>query len=205
MTEIIAFLVNIVIAIITKFGYWGVMVASALESACIPLPSEVIFPFSGFVVHQGHFNFWLVIFYGMIGQLLGSLLAYYVGFFGALPLLVKYGKYILIKEKEIKHTHEWFEKHGESAVFFGRILPVIRTFISLPAGVAKMDIWKFIIFTTLGCLPWLIALTYSGVFLGQNWVKIKTVFLEFKVVIIAVLLILLAIWIYHHVRNKNNK
>ncbi|MCL5037061.1 MAG: DedA family protein [Chloroflexi bacterium] len=200
---IFGWLTGIVTAIINTLGYWGIMAASALEAACIPLPSEIIFPFSGYLVSTGHFTLWAVMFWGMLGQLAGSLLAYYVGWFGGIPLLRKYGKYILIKEKEIDHSHEWFERHGEAAVFFGRLLPVVRTFISLPAGIARMNIWKFIIYTALGCFPWLLALTYTGVLLGVHWMVIKKFFLEFKVFVIAGLLILLAWWIWNHLKKKN--
>ncbi|MCD6310678.1 MAG: DedA family protein [Candidatus Eremiobacteraeota bacterium] len=206
--EILAWLTGIVMAIINTLGYWGVMIASALESACIPLPSEIIFPFSGYLVSSGHFTFWAVIFWGMIGQILGSLLAYWVGIVGGIPLLRRYGKYILIREKEIDHAHAWFERYGEAAVFFGRLLPVVRTFISLPAGIARMNIWKFLVYTALGCLPWLIALTYAGVLLGDHWVDIKKFFIEFKTFVIAGLLILLAWWVWSHLRKneaRNNR
>ncbi|MFH1453412.1 MAG: DedA family protein [Armatimonadota bacterium] len=204
MEQILKVLIQITEAIITKLGYPGVMIASALESACIPLPSEIIFPFSGYLAYKGVFTFWNVIIWGMIGQILGSLLAYAVGYYGAIPFLKRYGKYVFIKEHEIENAHKWFEKYGDMAIFWSRLLPVIRTFISLPAGIAKMNIWKFLIYTTIGCLPWLIALTYAGVYLGANWLKVKDFLFSFKEIIIVVLIIGIVYWFYIHLKKKKN-
>lgn len=204
MHYILNLLMRIVESIITTLGYPGIMIASALESACIPLPSEIIFPFSGYMVFKGVFTFWGVIFWGMLGQILGSVAAYLAGYYGAIPVLKKYGKYVFIKEHEIENSHKWFEKYGDSAIFWSRLLPVIRTFISLPAGIAKMNFWKFLIYTTLGCLPWLIALTYSGVYLGANWLEVKDFLFKFKEAILLILAAGIIYWFYIHVKNKKN-
>lgn len=207
MHAIFNFLMQIVESIITKLGYPGIMIASALESACIPLPSEIIFPFSGYMVFKKVFTFWGVIFWGMVGQILGSVIAYVVGYYGAIPVLKKYGKYVFIKEHDIDNAHKWFEKYGDAAIFWSRVLPVIRTFISLPAGIAKMNFWKFLIYTIIGCLPWLIALTYAGVYLGANWLEVKDFLFKFKEVIIVILVIGIIYWFYIHLKNnrKNKK
>ncbi|MBI2251882.1 MAG: DedA family protein, partial [Armatimonadetes bacterium] len=155
METLMNFLLNIVVKIISDLGYLGVMFASLIESACIPLPSEIIFPFSGYLIYLGKFTFWGVMFYGMLGQILGSVITYWIGSLGALPVLEKYGKYLLIKKEDIIKAQKWFSKYGEGAVFWGRMMPVIRTFISLPAGIAKMNFWKFLIYTLIGCIPWL--------------------------------------------------
>jgi len=202
VAQILDFLKLIVENIILTLHYPGVMLASAIESACIPLPSEVIFPFSGFLVAQGKFSFFWVMFYGMLGQVLGSLLAYAIGWYGALPLLIKYGKYVLIKEKEIHHAQEWFHKYGEGAVFWGRLLPVIRTFISLPAGVARMNLGKFLAYTIVGCAPWLWVLTFAGVKLEDNWERIKDYTHALDAVVILGILALIAWWIISIRRKK---
>lgn len=217
MEKIFEFLLHIVVKIISDFGYTGIMVASALESACIPLPSEIIFPFSGYLVFATvshtpinggvyvNFTFFYVMLFGMIGQLLGSIAAYYAGYFGALPLLKKYGKYILIKEHELEIAQKWFEKYGDGAVFWGRILPVIRTFISLPAGVAKMNFGKFVFYTTIGCIPWLWALTYAGFYLGKNWPQVRTFFHKYEFVILGFLIIAIIVYIFLHKNAKARK
>lgn len=205
MHYLLNLLVKIVEAIISSLGYYGVMIASALESACIPLPSEIIFPFSGYLVYKGVFSFWGVIFWGMLGQIAGSVLTYVIGFYGGIPFLKKYGKYFFIKEKEIEHAHAWFEKYGDSAIFWSRLLPVIRTFISLPAGVVRMNFWKFLIYTTIGCFPWLVALTYSGLYLGANWLEVKDFLFKFKEVIILILACGIIYWFYIHMKNNKLK
>lgn len=160
-----------------------------LESACIPIPSEVTMPFAGSLVSGGTFNFWIVVIVGTIGNLVGSLLAYALGWWGqeavVRKVIVKYGKYLLITEHEYDRSERWFKNHGELIVFASRVLPVLRTFISLPAGVAKMNIKKFIIYTVVGCFIWSIILTQIGVTLGNNWKSLEPYFRKFDIVIVA--------------------
>jgi len=204
VTELIEFLGYITITIISTLGYFGFSLAMAIESACIPLPSEIIMPFAGYLVYKGEFNFWLVSIVGALGNLAGSLVAYYVGKWGGLPLVEKYGKYILISHHDIKTAHKWFERHGKSTVFFTRMMPVVRTFISLPAGISEMDVKTFSIYTFLGALPWTVALTYVGMKLGENWNTLGDYFHKADLVI-GIILIIGVIWyVRRHIGHMRN-
>ncbi len=190
---------------INQTGYVGIFLLMMAESALIPIPSEVTMPFAGFLASTGVFNFWLVVFIGALANLVGSLLAYALGFWGeetVLHLLIKkYGKFLLISIDEYYHAEKWFRKYGEKIVFFSRILPIIRTFISLPAGVAEMNIWKFSAFTFVGSLIWSMFLTYIGLTLGKNWHSIEGVYRKFEYLIIAVFLALVIFYIYRKLKK----
>ncbi|MBI5399063.1 DedA family protein [Candidatus Saganbacteria bacterium] len=173
MTHIIDLLVQLVTNTVSAVGYFGVLILMTLESACIPIPSEIIMPFSGFLVSAGKLNLWLVVLAGALGNLIGAVITYAIGYYGGRPFILKYGKYFFVKEKEVHHAEKFFAKWGYFAVFIARNLPVIRTFISLPAGVAKMNFPKFALFSFVGSIPWCFALTYLGVLLGKNWLLIK--------------------------------
>jgi len=197
-SAILIWLSSAIISVISAAGYWGIVFLMALESACVPVPSEVIMPFSGFLVWEGKFILWLVVFWGAVGNLFGSIAAYAVGFYGGRPLIGKYGKYFLISAGDLETADRWFKKYGQGAVFFSRLLPVIRTFISLPAGIARMDFKKFCFYTFLGSLPWSFALAYAGLVLGSNWESLKIYFHRFD--FLAVIFIILAIvwWLARH-------
>jgi len=171
MFSLVEFVSNFTINLIGSLGYWGVFMGMTLESACIPIPSEIIMPFSGFVVWQGNNNMTLIgiTVVGAFGNLVGSLIAYFVGLKGGRPLLEKYGKYLLITHNKLELADRWFSKYGGEAVLISRVLPIIRTFISLPAGIAHMDLKKFAVYTFIGSLPWTFALGYIGIKLGPNW------------------------------------
>lgn len=163
-------------------GYLGVMFAMAIESAMVPLPSELILPYAGFLVSDPSqiepitgqpWNFWIVVIVATIGNTLGSLVAYGIGAWGGRPFLERYGRYVLIRPHEIELADEYFRRWGGPTVFFGRLLPIVRTFISFPAGVARMPLKTFIIYSTAGALPWSILLVYAGVLLGEHWVDIR--------------------------------
>jgi membrane protein DedA with SNARE-associated domain len=190
-----------IIGIISKLGYAGVMFLMAIESACIPLPSEVIMPFSGYLVFLGRFNLYLAGFFGALGCLLGSILAYFIGLYGGRPLIEKYGKYILISHKDLNRADLWFKKYGEATVFFSRLLPVIRTYISFPAGVAKMNFGKFCFYTFLGSFPWTLGLAYLGLRLGEHWESLKEYFRRFDILIGAIIVLAIIWYILRHVNN----
>lgn len=198
-------LANWVISIISGLGYPGVFILMTLESALIPIPSEVTMPFSGFLVTQGQFNFWLVVLAGTLGNLIGSLLAYALGFWGQEVVVRKtirrWGKYLLVTEDELDRAEAWFRKYGDPIVFFSRIMPVIRTFISLPAGIARMNLTKFNIYTVLGSALWSAFLTYIGVALGKNWHSIGGYFRKFDVLLIALGIIFISWYIYHKIQK----
>jgi len=186
------------------FGYAGVVVAMAIESACIPLPSEVILPLAGWMVSRGIFNFWVTVLSGTLGCVIGSTIAYWVGYFGGRPLLERWGRYVLISPRDLDIAEHWFGRYGEVAIFFSRMLPVVRTFISLPAGIAEMSFGRFILYTALGSIPWSIALVYVGKELGDNWEAIRPVIQKFDYLIVAVIVLGVAWYIYHHVAHLIN-
>jgi len=185
-------------------GYLGVFIAMTIESAMIPLPSELILPFAGFLVSDPSqlepitgqpWSFWIVVVVATAGNTAGSLIAYAIGAWGGRPFLERYGRYILIRPHEIELADRFFARWGSQTVFIGRLLPVVRTFISFPAGVARMPLGKFILFSTLGALPWSILLAYAGVVLGENWVDVRHALQPFDLaialaVVLAVLLFL---------------
>jgi membrane protein DedA with SNARE-associated domain len=152
-----------------EYGYQAVFVLMVLESACIPIPSEVTMVFGGFLASRGELDFFWVVMIGTIANVIGSWIAYAVGYWGGRPLIERWGRYVFLRKNELDRAHDWFERHGEMAVFVSRLLPVIRTFISLPAGVARMPFGTFTLYTFLGCLPWTFALTWAGYALGNNW------------------------------------
>ncbi len=198
MVGIVEFVSNFAINIIGSLGYWGVFIGMTLESACIPLPSEVIMPFAGFAVYQGKMTLLGIGIVGALGNLLGALIAYFVGLKGGRPLLEKYGKYILISQSKLDLADAWFERYGHEAVLISRMLPIIRTFISLPAGITRMDLKKFVVYTFLGSLPWTFALGYIGVQLGPHWDIIKGYFHILDIIVVIGVIGVLAYLIYKY-------
>jgi len=172
-----------------------------IESACIPLPSEIIMPFSGFLVYSGKFRLWDVVLSGSLGNLIGSLIAYAVGYWGGRPLLLKYGKYVLISKDEIEKSDKWFSRFGHEAVLISRNLPIIRTFISLPAGIAKMNIFKFSLYTFFGSIPWCFALAYAGMILGSNWKSLRLMLEKFDIFIAVGILLFIIIFLWHKINS----
>src|SRR3989449_2366262 len=162
IARIIEILSGFIVATISALGYSGIVLLMAIESACIPLPSEIIMPFAGSLVYKGEFNLWAVGIAGAVGCVLGSLIAYWVGMYGGRPLIEKYGRYVLISKHDLDLADRWFGSYGEVIVFASRLLPVIRTFIAFPAGVARMNLTRFLAYTFLGSLPWCLGLAYVG-------------------------------------------
>ena len=190
--------------LIATLGYPGVLLLMSLESACIPVPSEAIMPFAGAQITAPtgsfHPNIWALTLIGALGNLLGSVLAYWVGHKGGRPFLDKYGKYVLIRKRDIDKSDAFFEKHGEWTVFFGRWLPIVRTFISLPAGIARMNFPKFCAFTFVGALPFCYLLAWLGTLFGRH-LEIVTRWLHVADIPITVaLVVLFAFWLWHHLR-----
>lgn len=189
---------------ISNLGYMGIIIMMGIESACIPLPSEVIMPFGGYLVysHPGQYSVWGMGVAGALGCVWGSALAYWAGKFGGRPFVEKFGRYLLIRHKDLDKADAWFKKHGEAAIFFSRLMPVVRTFISFPAGISKMPFWRFIVYTFLGSLPWCLGLAWVGCALGKQWdTRLKTYFHKADILIVAVFVVLIALYIYHHVKS----
>jgi membrane protein DedA with SNARE-associated domain len=185
-------------------GYLGVVLMMSIESACIPLPSEVIMPFAGYLTVSSPSRFSLigVAVAGAVGCVLGSIAAYYAGTWGGRPFAERYGRYILVRKKDLDTADRWFAKYGNAAIFISRLLPVIRTFISFPAGVARMSFPTFVIYTFLGSLPWCYALAYVGRVLGKNWGNIRGYFHNIDVVIVIVAALAIAFHLWRHLRPE---
>ncbi len=180
---------------ISSIGYAGVFILMTLESAALPVPSEVVMPFAGYLAYQGVFNLYLISILGALGCTAGSVLSYYVGYKGGRPFIEKYGKYLFIESSHMQLAEKWFNKYGDRAVFFSRLLPVVRTFISLPAGIGKYDLRKLVTFSFLGSLPWCFALAYVGFRLGPFWKNIIGFFNGLDiVVIVSIIIIVLYYW-----------
>jgi membrane protein DedA with SNARE-associated domain len=166
-------LVQFATNVVGDLGLGGIFGLMLLESACIPIPSEATMLFAGFDVHKGTFSLLEITAAGVLGNLVGSWAAYAVGYYGRVDVLEKHGRKLHIKKEHLEWADRWFERHGEATVFFTRMLPIVRTFISLPAGVARMPFWRFTAFTLLGCLPWVFALGFIGKEAGDNWNRWK--------------------------------
>jgi membrane protein DedA with SNARE-associated domain len=202
IARIIEILSGFIVATISLLGYSGIVLLMAIESACIPLPSEIIMPFSGYLVSTGQMNLWAVGVAGAVGCVLGSLVAYWVGMYGGRPLIEKYGRYVLVSRHDLDMADRWFSTHGEIIVFVSRLLPAIRTFIAFPAGVARMNLKRFVIYTFAGSLPWCLALAYVGQKLGEQWNKddtLKTWFHRFDFLIGIAAVLLAGWWIWRHI------
>jgi membrane protein DedA with SNARE-associated domain len=188
--------------VISSGGYIGVMILMGIESACIPLPSELIMPFAGYLVFKGQFNLYWVATAGAIGCNLGSVLAYEVGYFGGRPLVEKYGRYILLNKHDLDLTDHLFHKYGEITIFIGRLLPVVRTFIALPAGIARMPRFRFHLYTFLGSWPWCLGLAYAGMKLAENWRYLGKYFHQFDLVIGVIILAGITWFVWSHWKNR---
>jgi membrane protein DedA with SNARE-associated domain len=206
LTDIFAAIGSIALSTIQLLGYGGIFFLMMLESMVVPVPSEFVMPFAGFLVAQGTFNFILVILTSTLGSITGSLIFYYVGKTGGHTLVEKYGKYVLVDIEDIKKTEEWFNKRGELTVFIARLVPVVRHLISLIAGVGKMNVKKFSLYTILGAALWNAILTYLGFLLGQHWNEVSQ-YLEGLDIVIVILLVLGCLYfVYRHLaRAKKQK
>ncbi|MEO0108630.1 MAG: VTT domain-containing protein, partial [candidate division WOR-3 bacterium] len=199
-----------IIHMISLLGYGGVILLMAIESACIPLPSEIIMPFAGTltttvvvdgVAHVGRYNLILVGLAGALGCLIGSTAAYWVGVWGGRPFILRYGKYVLITRHDLDIADRFFNRYGQAAIFISRLLPVVRTFISLPAGIARMPFGRFCLYSFLGSVPWCLALAWLGRVLGQNWKSLEGYFRKFDFVI-GILIVAGLVWfVWRHLRR----
>jgi len=194
-------IVNFIVETVSSFGYTGIFVMMFLESSFFPFPSEVVMVPAGYLAAKGEMNIFLVVFAGIAGSLAGAVFNYYLAMKFGRSFLSRYGKYVLVKEETLQKMEEFFAKHGHISTFSGRLIPAVRQYISLPAGLAKMDIWKFSLYTSLGAGIWVVILTLLGYFIGQNEALVK----EYLQLIIISILLLLAILILFYIRIKMKK
>lgn len=206
MTEkILAVVAHFIIATISTSGYVGITLLMAIESACVPLPSEIIMPFSGYLVHTGQLALFGVALAGAIGCNLGSAVAYWVGAIGGRPFIARYGRFVLLDHRDLDRAEHFFTRYGSITVFVGRLLPIVRTFIALPAGIARMSQVRFHIYTFLGSLPWCYALAYVGMRLGQAWdtdPRFKAVYHRYHLVMEAFILAGVVWFVWTHWKSR---
>lgn len=195
-------IVDFAVDVVRELGLPGIFLLMALESACIPIPSEATMLFAGFNVSDGEYSLLAVTLVGSFANLVGSWVAYAIGYYGRVDILEKHGRKLHIKPSYLKWADDWFEKHGDATVFFTRMLPIIRTFISLPAGIARMPFWRFTVLTTLGCVPWIFMLTFIGREAGDRWETWKD---SLHYVDYAIAAMIVAGVVYLIVRNRRNR
>jgi membrane protein DedA with SNARE-associated domain len=203
--KILAALAHFIIAVISKSGYAGIALLMGIESACVPLPSEIIMPFAGYLVHAGQLKLFWVATAGAIGCNLGSVIAYWIGAYGGRPMVERFGRYVLLNEHDLDRVTHYFEKYGGITVFFGRLLPVVRTFIALPAGIAKMPQLRFHLYTFIGSWPWCYVLAYVGMRLGEHWdsdPRFKAIFHRFHLGVELLLVAAIAWFVWSHWRGR---
>ncbi|MDB5708064.1 MAG: DedA family protein [Sphingomonas bacterium] len=202
--KILTLLAGFAIAVISGGGYLGIVLLMAIESACIPLPSEIIMPFAGYLVSTGHFDLYLAATAGAIGCNLGSIVAYEIGKRGGRPLAERWGRYVLVGQGELDAADRFFDRFGGIAVLIGRLLPVIRSFIAFPAGVARMKLVPFHLYTFIGSWPWCFGLAWVGMKLGDKWnsdPRIKAAFHSADVVIAVVIVGAAGLFVWHRLRG----
>jgi membrane protein DedA with SNARE-associated domain len=202
-------LVNLIVEFIDKTGYPSIFVMMSLESMVAPVPSEAVMPFAGFLVQQGRFTFTGVIFFSTLGSIFGSLISYYLGYWGGRPIVERFGKYLLLDKKDLDLTERFFQKRGDITIFISRFIPVVRHLISIPAGIGKMNIVKFCIYTIAGAGLWNAFLTYMGYLLQKKWTEIMKYSHIVDIVVVALLIIFVIYYIYkfysnHKERKANN-
>ena len=203
MVQFISYISEWALSVINSTGYVGVFILSALESAAIPIPSEVVIPFSGFLIVSGKFSILGVVIVSTVANLVGSLVLFLIGRSGGRWVLENYGKYIFIHKRDLDTADRWFIKHGSVAVVWGRMVPVVRTFISLPAGVAKMNLGRFSLLTFLGALPWNLFLVLVGLKAGENWNFLHNYFRKADVLIVGLILIFIFWYVWKHLKKKH--
>jgi membrane protein DedA with SNARE-associated domain len=204
--KILAFLVHFVTRVIDSGGYAGIVALMGIESACIPLPSEIIMPFAGYVVYQGHMNLPGVATAGALGCNLGSVVAYWIGAKGGRPLVERYGRWVLMSHHDLDRMTYFFANYGSITVLLGRLLPVVRTFIAFPAGIARMGQLRFHIYTFLGSWPWCFALAYAGLKLGESWndphSSFHELFHRFHTLVMVLLLAGIVWFVWSHLKRR---
>jgi membrane protein DedA with SNARE-associated domain len=204
LSGLFAALGSFALSTISTFGYGGIFFLMMLESMVLPVPSELVMPFAGFLIEKGSFTFLFVIIASTLGSITGSLIFYYIGKTGGYALVERYGKYVLINHEDVKKTETWFNRRGELTVFFARLIPVIRHLISLIAGIGKMDVKKFAFYTIIGAALWNGILAYLGFILGQHWQEINQYADQIDIVIFILLVGLVVYFVYRHLKKRKD-
>lgn len=203
--QLISFFGQFAIYIISFLGYPGVFVLMTMESMIIPIPSEAVLPFVGFLVQNGKFNFSLALLFASLGSLVGSLISYYMGLYGGDKLVRRWGKYVFLDESDLTKTELWFRRKGEITIFIARFVPVVRHLISIPAGVGKMDLKKFIFYSVVGATIWNGLLIYVGIILGQNWEELRSYSKYISLLVTIVIILAFAYFVFKHLKDKKKK
>lgn len=202
ISDIVAAIGQYAIVIMSSMGYLGVFFLMVLESIVFPMPSELVMPFAGFLVSQGRFSMFGVFLASTLGSMVGSIASYYAGRIGGNRVVTRYGKYLLLDLEDLKKTERWFAKSGEKTIFIGRLIPVVRHLISIPAGIARMDFKKFLFYTFVGAAIWNMLLAYLGYWLGENWQMVRQYTEPISIAVVIVLALVFAYFVYKHVRDK---
>jgi len=200
--SIIEKIITWALALIIKFGYGGIFLTMSLESAAIPIPSEVVLPFSGFLSFSAQLNFWWVVIIATLANITGAIITYYIGLGGGRPLLERYGRYILIHQDDIEKVENWLGRYGGRTALLVRVLPGVRTFSSLVLGAGRLKFNKFFWYTLLGSFLWNLALAYVGFVAGKNWDFLQPYFRRFEMAILVLAVVIIAILIYKHIKRK---
>ncbi len=204
LDRIVAPLAAFILGTISTLGYGGIVLCMTIESACIPLPSEIIMPFSGYLVTTGRFTLWGVVLAGALGNVFGSWIAYGLGMKGGRPLAEQMARWRIIRIEEYDRADSWLKRHGLQVAFWARLIPIVRTFISFPAGAARVPFRRFTLYTFLGSLPWTLGLAYVGVLFREHWENIRRYWRGLDLVVVLALLALFGVWLYHHLRPARN-
>lgn len=202
LEHIISVVANLITTVIDKSGYLGVGFLMAIDSANIPMPSEIIMPFSGYLVTTGRFVFWLAVTAGTLGSTIGSLFSYWLGAKGGRPFVKKYGQWVMVSKKDLERADRLFARFGNLIALISRVVPVVRTFISLPAGITRMPIWTFTIYTLIGSFVWTWFLVYVGVKVGENYEIIREKFHGIEYVVLGLLVLGFVVWVVHFVKEQ---
>ena len=195
---------NFVLDLIGNFGYFGMFIGMVLEAVIIAIPSELILATGGILASKGIFTFWGAFLIGLLGSVFCAIVIYFMGYFGGRTFIKKYGKYFFMKEEDIEKSDSWFNKYGMLSALIGRNFPIVRTLISLPIGITKQPFIKFLIYTTIGSIPWTLAFVYVGYSLGENWIILSTYVGYMKIPIRIILIVLVLFYIYKKIKSKYN-
>ena len=204
LDRIVAPLAAFILAVISTLGYGGIVLCMTIESACIPLPSEIIMPFSGYLVTTGRFTLWGVVLAGAVGNVLGSWLSYWLGLKGGRPLAQRLARWRVIRIEEYDRADGWLNRHGLQVAFWTRLLPIVRTFISFPAGAARVPFWRFSLYTFLGSAVWSLVLAYIGVMFREHWDRIREYWRGLDLIVIVALGLLFLLWLRSHFRSSHD-